>query len=165
MEIEERIQAQLSKMVLAEKDRSVESNGLLCGRQRKYLDTPIEPLYPFGYGLSYTRYEYADLQAVAKETAVVVSVVVTNTGSCNGEETVQCYSRDPVASLVRPVKKLVAFEEIALETGESKTVRFTLPMKTFGFYDNNMNFVVESGTIQIMVGRDSSDVLTQDIEI
>lgn len=131
----------------------------------KYLDTPLEPVYPFGYGLSYSFYEYANLNIAENEEAFVVSAAVTNISECDGEEIVQCYVRDLVAQRVRPVKQLKAFEKIALKAGESKTVTFTIPFDELGYYDNQMEYIVEEGMFEIFVGGNSAECLSETVEL
>lgn len=125
----------------------------------KYIDAPIEPVYPFGYGLSYTTFTYSGLAAKQQEKGVAVSVTVANTGDRAGDEIVQCYFRDPVARRVRPVQKLADFARISLEAGEQKEVSFFLPYETFGYYDQSMSYVVDDGEIIIMVGGSSVDTI------
>lgn len=119
------------------------ANGGWCA---KYIDIPTEPAYPFGYGLSYTTFEYSDLKvndSVNGDVYANVSVNVKNTGKYKGEEVVQLYVRDEVASVTRPIKELKGFEKISLEPGESKTVTFDITDEQLGFYNNNMDYVVE----------------------
>ena len=129
----------------------------------KYLDTPLEPVYPFGYGLSYTSYEYRDLKIEKKEKAFLVSVYVKNVGSRAGEEIVQCYVQDKAAKRVRPVKLLKAFDKVRLEAGEEKQVCFTVPFEELGYYDWNMKYVVEDGEFVFYVGKNSSDCLNASV--
>ncbi len=127
----------------------------------KYIDIPTEPAYPFGYGLSYTTFEYSDLKvndSVNGDVYANVSVNVKNTGKYKGEEVVQLYVRDEVASVTRPIKELKGFEKISLEPGESKTVSFDITDEQLGFYNNNMDYVVEKGDFTFMVGTNSKDV-------
>ena len=131
----------------------------------KYLDTPLAPVYPFGYGLSYTTYEYSDLEVFVGENCVKVMLTVKNTGSRNGDEIVQCYIRDLVGKRVRPVKQLVDFEKIHLVSGESKTVEFNIPFEKLGYYDMQMNYVIEDGEFDIFVGKNSSDCLSKRVFI
>lgn len=126
----------------------------------KYLDAPVEPLYPFGYGLSYTIYEYSGLKLEQSENSLTVSVIVKNTGSRAGDEIVQCYFRDLAAQRVRPVKQLVDFTKIHLEAGEEKIVSFTVPHSKLGYYDMAMNYVVEPGEFDLFVGGSSRDCLS-----
>lgn len=129
----------------------------------KYLDTPLEPVYPFGYGLSYTTYNYRDLEVVESREAFIASATITNIGEVAGEEIVQCYIRDLVAQRVRPVKQLKAFEKIKLNPGESKKISFTIPYQELGYYNNEMEYIVEEGTFEIFIGKNSDDCLSQKI--
>lgn len=129
----------------------------------KYLDTPLEPVYPFGYGLSYTTYNYRDLEVVESREAFIASATITNIGEVAGEEIVQCYIRDLVAQRVRPVKQLKAFEKIKLDPGESKKISFTIPYQELGYYNNEMEYIVEEGTFEIFIGKNSNDCLSQKI--
>lgn len=129
----------------------------------KYLDTPLEPVYPFGYGLSYTTYNYQDLEVVESREAFIASATITNIGEVAGEEIVQCYIRDLVAQRVRPVKQLKAFEKIKLDPGESKKISFTIPYQELGYYNNEMEYIVEEGTFEIFIGKNSEDYLSQKI--
>lgn len=131
----------------------------------KYIDAPIKPVYPFGYGISYTIYEYKDISCQVTDDEVQVAVTVVNAGECAGEEIVQCYFQDPVAKRIRPVKKLVAFERIALKAGEQKVVKFNVKKSLLGYYDQKMNYIVDDGEIIMMVGGNSEDVLERSIEI
>ncbi|MFH7005671.1 beta-glucosidase BglX [Flavobacterium bizetiae] len=134
-----------------------------------YMDVEKTPQYPFGYGLSYTSFEYKNLKlnktAFAKGEKIQVSVDVTNTGYFDGKEVVQLYINDPVASIVRPVKELKGFELVALKKGETKTIQFTLTDESLGFYDNNGKFLVEPGVFNVMVGWNSNDGLTSKFEL
>lgn len=129
----------------------------------KYLDTPMEPVYPFGYGLSYTSYEYSDLhvQADVEKEMLLATVTVKNTGKYHGDEVVQCYVRDKVGVRVRPVKQLVDFIKITLNAGESQAVTFQIPFEKLGYYDNDMQFVTESGEFEIFAGGNSSQCLSE----
>lgn len=129
----------------------------------KYLDTPLEPVYPFGYGLSYTTYNYQDLEVVESREAFIASATITNIGEVAGEEIVQCYIRDLVAQRVRPVKQLKAFEKIELDPGESKKISFIIPYQELGYYNNEMEYIVEEGTFEIFIGKNSEDYLSQKI--
>lgn len=131
-----------------------------------YTDESNDPQYPFGYGLSYTRFEYSDLKVDASNSeAVKVSVTVKNSGKRAGEEVVQLYIRDRVASVVRPVKELKGFDKISLEAGTSRNVSFTLTKDHLGFYNNDGEFIFESGSFDIMVGTSSAEGLTTRVEI
>lgn len=129
----------------------------------KYQDVPIEPLYPFGYGLSYTTFCYRDLE-LSEETLPMdgtlrCCVKVKNTGACAGEEVVQLYIRDVTASLARPVKELKGFVKVLLEPGEEQEAAFELPIKELGFYDRSCRYVVEPGEFRLMVGPNSAEGL------
>ena len=127
----------------------------------KYIDIPTEPAYPFGYGLSYTSFGYSAprlLPGNGKEVHARVAVTVTNTGRYAGEEVVQLYVRDEVASVTRPIEELRGFEKIRLEPGESKNVIFDITDQQLGFYDNRMKYVVEKGDFTLMTGTDSQHV-------
>lgn len=125
----------------------------------KYLDAPVEPLYPFGYGLSYTTYKYSDLMVKVNAETVTAAITVENTGDRTGEEIVQCYFRDLVAQRVRPVKQLVDFAKITLQPGEKRTVSFTIPYNKLGYYDSTMNYMIEPGEFDLFVGGSSVDCL------
>ncbi|GGJ10741.1 beta-glucosidase [Alicyclobacillus cellulosilyticus] len=127
-----------------------------------YVDTSNLPLYPFGHGLSYTRFAYRDL-AVTPETVgatgqVEVSCVVENVGPRAGEEVVQLYVHDVAASVTRPVLELRGFCRVALAPGEAKRVTFTLDVRQLGFYDRNMRYIVEPGEVEVHIGASSADL-------
>ena len=126
-----------------------------------YAITPISPLYPFGYGLSYTTYKYGDItlskNEIEKNETVKVTVPVTNTGSIAGAEIVQLYIHDEYASVTRFVKELKDFARVELAPGETKTVEMTVTPDKLAFYDQKMNRIVEPGTFKIMVGSSSKD--------
>jgi beta-glucosidase len=127
----------------------------------RYRDIPsCDPLYVFGYGLSYTTFDVSNLrlssQTVSKNGSVTASVDVTNTGGLQGDEVVQLYIHDPVASISQPVRRLRGFERVTLEPKEKRTVTFTLDKSDFGFYDNRGKFVVEPGRIDVYAGDSSS---------
>lgn len=134
-----------------------------------YTDVEKTPQFPFGFGLSYTTFEYKNLKldktAIALGEAVKVSVDVTNTGNYDGKEVVQLYIHDEVASLARPVKELKGFELVDLKKGETKTITLTLTDKELGFFDNDGNYLVEHGTFKIMVGGSSDKGLESSFEI
>jgi beta-glucosidase len=134
-----------------------------------YTDVQKTPQFPFGFGLSYTTFEYKNLKvnkaSFAKGERVTVSVDVSNTGNYDGKEVVQLYIHDDAASLARPVKELKGFELIDLKKGETKTVTLTLTDKELGFYDNEGNYLVEAGTFKIMVGGSSDKGLESGFEL
>jgi beta-glucosidase len=129
-----------------------------------YLDVSNDPVYPFGYGLSYTSFNYSDITLDKTELigsgseTLNVSVEVSNTGSYDGSEVVQLYIRDLVGSVTRPVKELKAFEKVALKAGEKKTVTFTLSTKDLSFYKSDLSFGYEPGKFHVFVGGNSRDV-------
>jgi len=130
--------------------------------QSNYLDAPNSPLFPFGYGLSYTTFSYSAI-SVSKTNPVgneiiTASVTVTNTGKYEGEEVVQLYIRDVVGSITRPMKELKGFQKIHLKAGESKTVSFSISPEDLKFYNYNLEFDWESGEFEIMIGSNSDDV-------
>jgi beta-glucosidase len=129
----------------------------------RYRDIPNDPLYPFGFGLSYTTYQYGNLSlsssTISKNDKLNVKVTVSNSGKADGEEVVQLYIRDITASIVRPVKELKAFQKIFLKAGETKEVSFTLTGKDFSFFDADGNTKLEAGDFKVFVGTNSKDVL------
>jgi beta-glucosidase len=135
----------------------------------KYLDVPNEPLYPFGYGLSYTDFEYADLSldkaSFSPGGKIEVSVKVRNTGKVAGEEVVQMYIQDLVGSVTRPVRELKGFKKIALEAGAVQTVKFTIEEEDLKFYTQSMEFKAEPGRFKVFVGGNSAEVLEASFEL
>lgn len=129
----------------------------------KYLDSPNDPLYPFGYGLSYTQFRYSDLtlssSKMKKGGTLEARVTVTNTGKRAGEETVQLYIRDMIGSVTRPVKLLKGFSKVALAPGESAKVTFVIDDGMLSFWRHDMTFGSEEGDFKVMVGGSSSDLL------
>ncbi len=130
--------------------------------QSNYLDVRNDPLYPFGYGLTYTTFEYGEPRLSAKtmnaDGSLTLTVNVRNTGSREGVETVQLYIRDLVASVSRPVKELKGFERITLKAGESRDVTFTVTPDMLKFYNSELKYVLEPGDFELMVGPNSRDV-------
>lgn len=130
--------------------------------QGDYVDVSTKPLFPFGYGLSYTTFKFDSLRLDRSEVEiggqVTISVDLTNTGPRQGDEVVQLYIRDPQASVTRPVKELKGFKRVTLEPGETKTVTFELFTNQLGFYNQEMDYVVEPGTIEVMVGSSSEEI-------
>ncbi|AZI20320.1 beta-glucosidase BglX [Chryseobacterium taklimakanense] len=128
-----------------------------------YSDSEKTPLYPFGYGLSYTTFEYSDLKInkseIKKGENAEVSVTLKNTGKYEGKEVAQLYIHDEFASVARPVKELKGFQLVNLKPGESKVLKFVLTDKEIGFYNNNGVFVVEPGSFKVMVGGNSQELM------
>lgn len=135
----------------------------------KYLDLHLTPLYPFGYGLSYTTFEYNDFKLntnkITNEDSIIVSVKVKNTGKYDGEEVVQMYVQDLVGSVTRPVKELKGFKKIMLKRGEEKTINFTIHEKDLRFTAADMKFKSEPGMFKVFVGTNSADVLENKFEL
>lgn len=127
-----------------------------------YLDVSNEPLYPFGYGLSYTSYNYSDItvssHSLKGNQKLTASVTVTNTGKVAGKETVQLYIRDLVGSVTRPVKELKGFQKVELAVGETKTISFAITPELLKFYNYDLKYDWEPGDFQIMIGSNSRDV-------
>ena len=134
-----------------------------------YSDVEKTPLYPFGYGLSYTTFTYDDLQLSAKtiniDETLQVSIKVKNTGKLEGKEVVQLYIQDMVGSITRPVRELKGFELINLKAGEEKIVTFILDKKKLGFYNNQGEFITEKGDFKVFVGGNSIETLEASFEI
>jgi beta-glucosidase len=135
----------------------------------KFLDVDSSPLFPFGHGLSYTRFRLSNLQLSARSIPangqLTASVDVENIGDRIGDEVIQLYIRDVVASVARPVKELAGFERLTLRPGERKTARFDLGSKHLGFYDHRVQFVVEPGEFQVTAGTSSEGGLTDHFEV
>ncbi len=137
--------------------------------RRGYIDSEKDPLYPFGWGLSYTTFKYDNLSIFPNEMDVKdktkITVAVTNTGSIRGDEVVQLYIRDEVSSVTRPVKELKGFKRISLDPGETKTIEFTIGPEALSFLDRDMHRVVEPGAFKIMVGGNSVDLIEATLTI
>lgn len=135
----------------------------------KYLDVPWTPLFPFGHGLSYTKFKIANLQLsvprIQSGGKLTVSVEVENVGGRAGDEVVQLYVRDPVATMTRPVKELKGFQRLTLQPGEKRRVEFVLDSQHLGFWNREMRFVVEPGEFRVMVGSSSTDVIEAKFEV
>lgn len=135
----------------------------------KYFDVPWTPLFPFGYGLSYTKFKISNLQLstprIAADGILTVSVEVENTGQRSGDEVVQLYIRDMVASMSRPVKELKGFQRITLQSGEKRRLSFVLDREHLGFWNREMRYVVEPGEFRVMVGSNSADVIEAKFEV
>jgi beta-glucosidase len=132
-----------------------------------YLDMPNEPLFPFGFGLSYTKFSYNSITIdngnISVTQPVHIKVTVTNTGNYDGEETVQLYIRDMVASVTQPVKELKKFQKVYLKKGESKEVSFTLTTNDLKFVNSDLKWVYEPGAFKVFVGGNSRDVVEAEL--
>ncbi|WP_288459336.1 beta-glucosidase BglX [uncultured Chryseobacterium sp.] len=131
-----------------------------------YSDVEKTPLYPFGFGLSYTKFEYSDLKInkklFSKGENIQVTFTLKNTGKYDGKEVAQLYIQDESASVARPVKELKGFQIVELKSGESKKMSFNLTEKELGFYDNSGNFIVEEGAFKVMVGGNSESLISDE---
>ena len=130
------------------------------GRGYGYVENDGSPLFPFGYGLSYTTFEYGDLQLPEKLAAgenLRVKVTVTNTGAVDGDEVVQLYAHDELASVVRPMKELIAFKRVTLAPGESREVELEVPYRRFALWDARMVQRVEEGWFEVWLGRNAAE--------
>jgi beta-glucosidase len=129
-----------------------------------YMDVHNDALYPFGYGLSYTTFKYSGLKLSSDKLVmndkIVATVKVTNTGHCDADEVVQLYIHDKVGRVVRPMKELKGFERISLKAGESREVNFNIDANLLKYYDNELNYSVEPGEFELMIGPNSRDVQT-----
>jgi beta-glucosidase len=134
-----------------------------------YLDVSNDPVYPFGFGLSYTTFEYNDLkldkQKMDMNGTLNISVKLTNTGKFDGAEVAQLYIRDLVGSITRPVKELKGFQKVFLKAGESKTLNFKLTAADLAFYNSDLQFKAEPGDFKVFVGTNSSSVLESSFEL
>ena len=130
--------------------------------QSNYLDVPNSPLFPFGFGLSYTSFSYSDFSIDKKEMKatekITASVTVTNNGNYDGEEVVQLYIRDMVGSITRPLKELKGFQKIFLKKGESKKIVFTIGINDLKFYNSDLKWAAEPGDFELMIGTNSDQV-------
>ena len=137
--------------------------------RRPYLGSSTEPLYPFGWGLSYSTFQFGNLTLssaqIGTQGTTTVSVDVKNTGKIRGDEVVQLYIRDEISSVTRPVKELRGFERVSLEPGETKTVTFTLGFEELSFLNRDMHRVVEPGSFDIMIGGNSVDLLHTKLQV
>lgn len=147
----------------------VEAGQTSVGCRSFYLDAGNSPLFPFGYGLSYTNFEYSDLKLASDKLTVDgevnVSVNLKNAGKYDGTEVVQLYVQDKVGSVTRPVKELKAFQRVELKAGESKTVTFTLPVSDLAFWRYDMTYGVEPGDFKLWVGTNSAEGLSTDFTV
>jgi beta-glucosidase len=128
----------------------------------KYLDISNDPLYPFGYGLSYTTFEYGDIKLskskLKGDEKLTASVTLTNTGKVAGEEVVQLYIQDPAASISRPVKELKNFKKVLLQPGEKKDINIEITTNDLKFYNSDLKYDWEPGDFIIYIGSNSRDV-------
>ena len=149
--------------------RPLADNGWFVKFRSNYLDVDNDPLYPFGYGLSYTSFSYSPVTLSAdrmdQNGSIKASVTVTNTGSVAGKEVIQMYIRDLVGSSTRPVRELKGFEKILLQPGESRTVEFTVDVEMLKFYDADMQYVAEPGTFRVFIGPDSTTDNSAEFEL
>lgn len=134
-----------------------------------YIDESIYPKYPFGYGLSYTQFQYSDIRLTKNQyranDKIEVIITLTNTGNYDGEEVVQLYIRDVAASVVRPVKELKGFQKVFLKKGEAKEVRFLLTADDLRFYNDRLQFIYEPGEFRLYIGGSSNDVKETTFEL
>ena len=134
-----------------------------------YLDVSNEPLYPFGFGLSYSKFDYSGLKLshpeLNSEGSLEVQVDVTNRGNYDGEEVVQLYIRDMVGSVTRPVKELKNFQKVFLKKGESKRVKFNITVEDLKFYDQQLKHIAEPGDFKVFIGGNSRDVISGDFKL
>ena len=125
----------------------------------RYLDSPNSPLYPFGYGLSYTTFSYSpitlDRPTMTRQTSIRASVTVSNTGTMDGEEVVQLYINDPVASVSRPVRELKGFRKVAIPAGDSVTVEFEITDELLRFHNPELVYGSEPGDFTLWIGGNS----------
>ena len=135
----------------------------------KYLDLPNTPLYPFGFGLSYSSFKYSNLQILPSSTTVgdtlLASVEVKNTGDIGGDEIVEMYIRDEVASVTRPLKELKGFQRIKLKPNETKKVFFTITPDMLSFFGLDMKKIIEPGKFDVMIGGSSDKVISKSFEL
>lgn len=147
----------------------VEAGQTSIGCRSFYLDAGSQPLFPFGYGLSYTTFEYSDLALSAEKLStsdiLTVTVNLKNIGKYDGTEVVQLYVQDKVGSVTRPVKELKGFQRVCLKAGESKKVTFSLPIADLAFWGLDMNYIVEPGDFNLWVGTNSKEGLTAEFEV
>ena len=130
------------------------------GRGYGYVENDGKPLFPFGYGLSYTTFEYSDFEIPAElqdGDSLRVSVKVRNTGQVDGDEVVQLYIHDELASVARPMLELADFKRVFLQAGETKTVELAVPYRTFCLWDADMKFRMEEGWFEVWVGRNAEE--------
>ncbi len=135
----------------------------------KYLDSPTTPLYPFGYGLSYTTFNYKNIRTdkskIAANDSITAVIDVTNTGQFEGEEVVQLYLHDRVRSITPPIKELKGFEKVLLKPGDTKVIKFVITPDMLSFLDKDLKTIIEPGTFDIMIGGNSVDLLSASFEV
>lgn len=131
----------------------------------KYLDCPNEPLFPFGYGLSYSSVHYKNFHVIKENDSVFAEITVQNCSNLETLETVQLYIHDCAACVVRPIKELKGFRQICLKAGESKTVCFPITKDMLKFYNKDLAYVFEPGEFDIMIGKNSREVTSQRVLI
>jgi beta-glucosidase len=150
-----------SDVVVVAAGESAEMTGASSSRSN-YLDVSNDPVYPFGYGLSYTGFSYSDIKlssvSLKGNQTLTASVAVTNSGKYDGKEVVQLYVRDVAGSVTRPVKELKGFQKIDLKAGETKTVTFSISPEDLKFYNYDLKYKWEPGEFEIMIGANSADV-------
>lgn len=152
----------------SQKNTGRPSSGQFQKFQTNYLDAPNIPLFPFGYGLSYTKFDYGDLKlsstSLKGNQTLRASISLTNSGNYDGEEVVQLYIRDMVGSITRPLKELKGFQKVFLRKGETKTITFNITPNDLKFYNYDLKYDWEPGDFQVMVGGNSSDLKIVDIK-
>jgi beta-glucosidase len=136
------------------------SNGVFEKFKSNYIDERNEPLFPFGYGLSYTTFDYSNLKIASNKISpsetLKVTVDVANTGNFDGKEVVQLYIRDLVGSITRPLKELKGFQKIAIKKGEKQTITFQITAEDLKFYNSDLQFVAEPGQFEVFIGGNSN---------
>lgn len=151
------------------KDIPVEAWQSSLGNSSHYLDAGYAPQYPFGYGLSYTTFSYSNSHieqpVLGMKDSLIVTLAVTNTGTSSGTETVQLYVQDITASIVRPVRELKAFTQLELKAGETRPVRFAVPVSELGFYNNDGAYSIEPGMFTIWIAPDAASGIKQSVEV
>ncbi|MDH5826443.1 beta-glucosidase BglX [Sphingobacterium faecium] len=149
--------------------RPLAEGGTFQKFRSNYIDVINSPLYPFGYGLSYTTFDYADLTldkaSMKPGQAITATVKLSNIGKYDGEEVVQLYLKDLVGSITRPVKELKGFQKVFLKAGESKVVTFTVTEEDLKFYNNDLKFVAEPGDFTLFIGKNSQELLEANFEL